>query len=141
MTIDEALEILSDYCCMGSREDESTSAAFGSSIYKVEDALEMARQALREKEEPDNITLLRLIMNNSVDFQKYLELHHKIMSYFENYESEKEPCAFCRVFDFSSARTQVDKYGARVSLALSTTRFDREEQFNYCPVCGRRRNE
>ena len=49
MTIDEALEILSDYCCMGSREDESTSAAFGSSIYKVEDALEMARQALRDK--------------------------------------------------------------------------------------------
>lgn len=54
---------------------------------------------------------------------------------------DNEPCDFCRVFDFSSARTQVDKYGARVSLALSTTRFDREEQFNYCPVCGRRRNE
>ena len=53
MTIDEAIEILSDYCCMGSREDESTSAAFGSSIYKVEDALEMARQALREKLEAE----------------------------------------------------------------------------------------
>lgn len=49
----------------------------------------------------------------------------------------KVMCEFCEKFDFSMATTEVTKYGANIVLALCNTRFSKEEQFNFCPVCGR----
>ena len=46
-------------------------------------------------------------------------------------------CEFCKKFDFSAAKVEVTKYGANILLALCNTKFDKEEQFNFCPVCGR----
>ena len=46
-------------------------------------------------------------------------------------------CEFCEKFDFATARTEVTKYGANILLTLCNTKFDKEEQFNFCPVCGR----
>lgn len=46
-------------------------------------------------------------------------------------------CEFCEKFDFSTAKVEVTEYGANILLALCLTRFDKEEQFNFCPVCGR----
>lgn len=48
-------------------------------------------------------------------------------------------CDFCNKFDFGSASIDVDKYGARVKLALAAYRYPREEQFNFCPKCGKSR--
>ena len=45
-------------------------------------------------------------------------------------------CEFCKRFDFSTAKIEVDKYSARILLALCNTKFDAEEQFKYCPNCG-----
>ena len=45
-------------------------------------------------------------------------------------------CEFCKRFDFSSAKIEVDKYNARILLALCDTQFDKTEQFNFCPKCG-----
>lgn len=52
-------------------------------------------------------------------------------------ESEKV-CQFCSQFDFDKARITVDKYGAKVELAICNTEFPKEEQFKYCPLCGRK---
>ena len=49
----------------------------------------------------------------------------------------KRMCEFCENFDFAMAKVEVTKYGANILLALCNTRFDKEEQFNFCPVCGR----
>lgn len=49
----------------------------------------------------------------------------------------KYDCEFCERFDFSTAKIEVDKYSVKILLALCNTRFDKEEQFNFCPVCGR----
>lgn len=46
-------------------------------------------------------------------------------------------CEFCDNFDFSKARTRVDEDGAIIELALCNTKFKPEEQFNFCPVCGK----
>ena len=46
-------------------------------------------------------------------------------------------CEFCKKFDFSTAKTEVDKHGARLLTGICNTKFSENEQFNYCPVCGR----
>ena len=46
-------------------------------------------------------------------------------------------CEFCEKFDFSRAKVEVTKYSANILLTLCNTKFDKEEQFNFCPVCGR----
>lgn len=47
-------------------------------------------------------------------------------------------CEFCKRFDFSTAKIEVDKYSARILLALCNTKFDKDEQFNFCPKCGQK---
>lgn len=47
-------------------------------------------------------------------------------------------CEFCKRFDFSTAKTEVDKHGARLLTGICNTKFSENEQFNFCPVCGRR---
>ena len=49
-------------------------------------------------------------------------------------------CDFCNRFDFSTAKIDVDKYNARILLALCNTKFDTGEQFKYCPNCGEKIN-
>lgn len=49
----------------------------------------------------------------------------------------RKGCTFCKKFDFSTATTEVTKYGANILLALCTTKFPKEKQFNFCPVCGK----
>lgn len=50
-------------------------------------------------------------------------------------------CEFCEKFDFSTAKIEVDKYSARILLALCNTKFDKEGQFDFCPKCGRKLNK
>lgn len=50
-------------------------------------------------------------------------------------------CDFCKRFDFSTAKIEVDKYNARILLALCNTKFDTEEQFVFCPKCGEKVKE
>ena len=45
-------------------------------------------------------------------------------------------CEFCKRFDFSTARTAVDKYSAKLETAMGTNCFPEADQFNFCPVCG-----
>lgn len=49
----------------------------------------------------------------------------------------RNPCKFCSKFEFDSASAEVDKYAARIKLACASYRYPTEEQFNFCPVCGR----
>lgn len=46
-------------------------------------------------------------------------------------------CKFCKTFNFSGISTEITKYGAHVKLATGNTQYPIDEQFNYCPVCGR----
>lgn len=50
-------------------------------------------------------------------------------------------CEFCEKFDFGNAKIEIDKYGVRIALAGGWTKFDKEEQFKYCPQCGRKLTE
>lgn len=51
---------------------------------------------------------------------------------------ESDGCDFCKKFDFAGARAEADKYGAHISLAICNTKFPDEEQFKFCPTCGRK---
>lgn len=48
-----------------------------------------------------------------------------------------KPCGFCGKFNFGDARAEVYQNGANIVLASVYARFPVEEQFNFCPVCGR----
>ena len=58
-----------------------------------------------------------------------------------DFEPAEEVCEFCAQFDFSTAKLEVDKYGARIALSLCNTKFDKDEQFKYCPMCGKQLTE
>lgn len=47
-------------------------------------------------------------------------------------------CQFCSQFNFNKARVAIDKHGAKIELAICNTEFPKEEQFKYCPLCGRK---
>ena len=49
----------------------------------------------------------------------------------------KRMCEFCKKFDFATATTGINGNFAHIYLALCNTKFDKEEQFNFCPVCGK----
>ena len=51
---------------------------------------------------------------------------------------KREPCDFCKRYNFANARVDVNKYGAYIYLAGGDTQFPIQEQFNFCPVCGRK---
>lgn len=46
-------------------------------------------------------------------------------------------CEFCSKFDFATATTSVEGEYAHIYLALCNTSFPKEQQFNFCPVCGK----
>lgn len=46
-------------------------------------------------------------------------------------------CEFCERFDFATATTEISGNFAHIKLAICNTRFSKEKQFNFCPVCGR----
>ena len=50
----------------------------------------------------------------------------------------KNSCGFCGKFNFGDAKAEVYRHGANIVLASALARFPVEEQFNFCPVCGRR---
>lgn len=55
-------------------------------------------------------------------------------------------CKFCENFDFSQVRVILEKFGededniihANLGFAGGSRRFSAEEQFKYCPECGRK---
>lgn len=57
------------------------------------------------------------------------------------YMEEQTMCDFCKRFDFGSASTETDKYGARIILAGGSYHFPEERMFSYCPVCGQFRTD
>jgi hypothetical protein len=54
-------------------------------------------------------------------------------------------CEFCANFDFGTAEARTEKVGksiqAGISLAGGSSRCSTDNQFKFCPVCGRRVNE
>lgn len=46
-------------------------------------------------------------------------------------------CDFCQKFDFAGATATVNRNSAAISLAICNTRFPAEQQFKFCPLCGR----
>lgn len=53
-------------------------------------------------------------------------------------DKAKDGCDFCKRFDFSGASCEVTKHGARIKLACGTTGYPKEQQFRFCPVCGKK---
>ena len=49
---------------------------------------------------------------------------------------EETPCPFCQTFDWQTARVEIGEKFSHISLACASTRFEAEDQFNFCPVCG-----
>lgn len=47
-----------------------------------------------------------------------------------------DKCEFCSKFDFATARTEINGNFANINLAICNTKFPKEKQFNFCPVCG-----
>lgn len=47
-------------------------------------------------------------------------------------------CMFCDEFDFETASAIVDGRGASICIAGGSGRYTKEEQFKFCPVCGKR---
>lgn len=52
------------------------------------------------------------------------------------FNKRREGCEFCNNFDFTKACATTEK-GARIELAICNTQFPADQQFNYCPVCGK----
>lgn len=46
-------------------------------------------------------------------------------------------CEFCNKFDFSTASVEIKEDGAYIVSGLCNTRFPTDEQFNFCPICGK----
>lgn len=53
---------------------------------------------------------------------------------------ESNGCDFCKVYDFAGVSATIDhgKY-PHICTASGNTRYPKEEQFKYCPVCGKKR--
>ena len=54
------------------------------------------------------------------------------------YDDAIDVCEFCVRYDFANSKIEIDKYGARIVLSLCNTKFPKEDQFQYCPKCGRK---
>ena len=50
---------------------------------------------------------------------------------------ETKTCEFCQNFDFSKVRAYIDRGTPKIELAICNTSFTKDEQFSFCPVCGR----
>lgn len=50
-------------------------------------------------------------------------------------------CQFCSTFDFSTANIETNGKFSHINLALCNTRFPKEQQFNFCPNCGKLLNQ
>lgn len=61
----------------------------------------------------------------------------RTMSIDPDFEPEEDVCEFCEKYDFANSKIEIDKYGARIVLSLCNTKFPKEDQFQYCPMCGR----
>lgn len=48
-----------------------------------------------------------------------------------------EACEFCKRADFGEFGFEISKHYAKISCALASWRFPKEEQFSYCPKCGK----
>lgn len=48
-------------------------------------------------------------------------------------------CKFCRTFDFGTVRCKMESYGPYLAMAGGSSRYPQEQQFKFCPVCGKRR--
>lgn len=69
-----------------------------------------------------------------------LPLPDTMVKRIQDMDANKEPCSFCSKFDFSTVRALVeDDKWASIAQAGGLSRFPKEKQFRFCPVCGRRR--
>ena len=48
-----------------------------------------------------------------------------------------KPCEFCKRADFGEFGFEITKHFSKISCALGSYRFPKEEQFLFCPKCGR----
>lgn len=55
-----------------------------------------------------------------------------MVDYYEN------SCPFCQNYDFSKSKIVLDEDGANIALAICNTKFEKAEQFKYCPACGKK---
>lgn len=87
-----------------------------------------------------------ILLCHGNDFEKLtlLKIGDTVERLYEKYAPTVEavtvphnPCGFCGKFEFDSAKAVVGQQGARIVLACASTRYPIEEQFNFCPVCGR----
>ena len=45
-------------------------------------------------------------------------------------------CEFCKNYNFARAKAEVIENDANIYLSLCNSKFPKEQQFKYCPVCG-----
>lgn len=50
-------------------------------------------------------------------------------------------CEFCKNYNFARAKAEVIENDANIYLSLCNSKFPKEQQFKYCPVCGANLNE
>ena len=60
------------------------------------------------------------------------------ISALQEREERARGCEFCRTFDFSSAKCEVTTDGTHLCMAATVTTYPKEEQFHFCPMCGRK---
>ena len=48
-----------------------------------------------------------------------------------------EPCEFCGKADFGEYGFEIGRSYVKIACALGSWRFPTEEQFHFCPKCGR----
>lgn len=53
----------------------------------------------------------------------------------------KEPCTFCEIVDFGNYHAEVKRNAAFISTAGGSYRYPKDEQFKFCPECGRKLTE
>ena len=97
-----------------------------------------ADSTLRNMRKTDLIEYIRCLEHNYDVAVSFNENQAKYIESLNIASVTSEPCGFCGKFNFGDARAEVYRNGANIVLASSYARFPAYEQFNFCPVCGRR---
>ncbi len=74
--------------------------------------------------------------SSAIEIQEYIDRINRQPT-IEAVPINSNPCGFCGKFNFGDAKAEVYPNGANLVFASSWSRFPVDEQFNFCPVCGR----
>lgn len=76
--------------------------------------------------------------SSSYGIRPALKLNSLLLVSSDGEEKADEGCDFCENFDFGMASAKVEDMRANIYFCGGSRRYQKEEQFRFCPVCGKK---